>query len=86
MFRTAKKHLVISVAQVTEISMGEFIIHGSALWLNPMTSLGRMRKEPELTVFSKYNSAFIQTSTSHTVFIILKCRAGSVLTVLFPVV
>ncbi|XP_053469750.1 rho guanine nucleotide exchange factor TIAM2 [Ictalurus furcatus] len=37
--------------EVTEISMGEFILHGSALWLNPMTSLGRMRKEPELTIF-----------------------------------
>ncbi|XP_060722248.1 rho guanine nucleotide exchange factor TIAM2 isoform X3 [Tachysurus vachellii] len=37
--------------EVTEISMGEFIVHGSALWLNPMTSLGRMRKEPELTIF-----------------------------------
>lgn len=44
------------VAQVTEISMGEFIVHGSALWLNPMTSLGRMRKEPELTIFSEYDS------------------------------
>ncbi|TSP57642.1 T-lymphoma invasion and metastasis-inducing protein 2 [Bagarius yarrelli] len=37
--------------EVTEISMGEFIIHGSALWLNPMASLGRMKKEPELTIF-----------------------------------
>ncbi|XP_062857801.1 rho guanine nucleotide exchange factor TIAM2 isoform X2 [Trichomycterus rosablanca] len=37
--------------EVTEISMGEFILHSSALWLNPMTSLGRMRKDPELTVF-----------------------------------
>ncbi|KAI4883792.1 hypothetical protein NFI96_006668 [Prochilodus magdalenae] len=37
--------------EVTEISMGEFIIHSSALWLNPMPSLGRMRKDPELTLF-----------------------------------
>ncbi|XP_076873915.1 rho guanine nucleotide exchange factor TIAM2 isoform X2 [Brachyhypopomus gauderio] len=37
--------------EVTEISMGEFLIHSSALWLNPMTSLGRMRKEPDLTLF-----------------------------------
>ncbi|KAI5608065.1 T-lymphoma invasion and metastasis-inducing protein 2-like [Silurus asotus] len=37
--------------EVTEISMGEFIVHGSALWLNPMTSLGKIRKEPELTIF-----------------------------------
>ncbi|MCI4389625.1 hypothetical protein PGIGA_G00100290 [Pangasianodon gigas] len=37
--------------EVTEISMGEFIVHGSALWLNPMTSMGRIRKEPELTIF-----------------------------------
>ncbi|XP_051500762.1 rho guanine nucleotide exchange factor TIAM2-like isoform X2 [Myxocyprinus asiaticus] len=37
--------------EVTEISMGEFIIHSSALWLNPLPSLGRMRKDPELTLF-----------------------------------
>uniref|UniRef100_A0A3B1IM47 TIAM Rac1 associated GEF 2b n=1 Tax=Astyanax mexicanus TaxID=7994 RepID=A0A3B1IM47_ASTMX len=37
--------------EVTEISMGEFIIHSSALWLNPMPSLGRMRKDPQLTLF-----------------------------------
>ncbi|XP_066532797.1 rho guanine nucleotide exchange factor TIAM2 [Hoplias malabaricus] len=37
--------------EVTEISMGEFIVHSSALWLNPMPSMGRMRKDPELTLF-----------------------------------
>ncbi|KAA0708913.1 T-lymphoma invasion and metastasis-inducing protein 2 [Triplophysa tibetana] len=37
--------------EVTEISMGEFIIHSSARWLNPLPSLGRMRKDPELTLF-----------------------------------
>uniref|UniRef100_A0A8C6PRU0 TIAM Rac1 associated GEF 2 n=1 Tax=Nothobranchius furzeri TaxID=105023 RepID=A0A8C6PRU0_NOTFU len=37
--------------EVTEISMGEFLMHSSALWLNPHPSLGRMRKDPELTVF-----------------------------------
>ncbi|XP_051510631.1 rho guanine nucleotide exchange factor TIAM2 isoform X1 [Myxocyprinus asiaticus] len=37
--------------EVKEISMGEFIIHSSALWLNPLPSLGRMRKDPELTLF-----------------------------------
>ncbi|XP_056118615.1 rho guanine nucleotide exchange factor TIAM2 isoform X1 [Rhinichthys klamathensis goyatoka] len=37
--------------EVTEISMGEFIIHSSALWQNPLPSLGRMRKDPELTLF-----------------------------------
>ncbi|XP_065124938.1 rho guanine nucleotide exchange factor TIAM2 [Paramisgurnus dabryanus] len=37
--------------EVTEISMGEFIIHSSARWLNPLPSLGRMRKAPELTLF-----------------------------------
>lgn len=42
-----------SLSQVTEISMGEFIIHSSALWQNPLPSLGRMRKDPELTLFRK---------------------------------
>ncbi|XP_028251019.1 T-lymphoma invasion and metastasis-inducing protein 2 isoform X2 [Parambassis ranga] len=37
--------------EVTEISMGEFLMHSSVVWLNPHPSLGRMRKDPELTVF-----------------------------------
>ncbi|CAB1340414.1 unnamed protein product, partial [Coregonus sp. 'balchen'] len=37
--------------EVTEISMGEFLIHSSLKWLNPLPSLGRMRKDPELTLF-----------------------------------
>ncbi|XP_024121621.1 T-lymphoma invasion and metastasis-inducing protein 2 isoform X1 [Oryzias melastigma] len=37
--------------EVTEISMGEFLVHSSVVWLNPHPSLGRMRKDPEITVF-----------------------------------
>ncbi|XP_034713997.1 T-lymphoma invasion and metastasis-inducing protein 2 isoform X2 [Etheostoma cragini] len=37
--------------EVTEISMGEFLMHSSVVWLNPHTSLGRMRKNPDMTVF-----------------------------------
>ncbi|KAK2855830.1 hypothetical protein Q5P01_004565 [Channa striata] len=37
--------------QVTEISMGEFLVHSSVVWLNPLASLGRLRKEPQLTLF-----------------------------------
>ncbi|CAK6969604.1 rho guanine nucleotide exchange factor TIAM2 [Scomber scombrus] len=37
--------------QVTEISMGEFLAHSSVVWLNPLPCLGRLRKEPELTLF-----------------------------------
>uniref|UniRef100_A0A087XGU0 TIAM Rac1 associated GEF 2 n=1 Tax=Poecilia formosa TaxID=48698 RepID=A0A087XGU0_POEFO len=37
--------------EVTEISMGEFLMHSSVVWLNPHPSLGRMRKDPEITVF-----------------------------------
>ncbi|XP_061698908.1 rho guanine nucleotide exchange factor TIAM2 isoform X2 [Syngnathoides biaculeatus] len=37
--------------EVTEISMGEFLLHSTAVWLNPHPSLGRMRKDPEITVF-----------------------------------
>ncbi|KAM9466722.1 rho guanine nucleotide exchange factor TIAM2 isoform 2-T4 [Clarias gariepinus] len=40
-----------SEKEVTEISMGEFLMHSSVMWLNPLPSLGRMKKEPELTVF-----------------------------------
>uniref|UniRef100_A0A8P4K1X8 TIAM Rac1 associated GEF 2 n=1 Tax=Dicentrarchus labrax TaxID=13489 RepID=A0A8P4K1X8_DICLA len=37
--------------EVAEISMGEFLMHSSVVWLNPHPSLGRMRKDPEMTVF-----------------------------------
>ncbi|KAM7368297.1 hypothetical protein PAMP_014531 [Pampus punctatissimus] len=37
--------------QVTEISMGEFLAHSTVVWLNPLPCLGRLRKEPELTLF-----------------------------------
>uniref|UniRef100_H2TH49 TIAM Rac1 associated GEF 2 n=1 Tax=Takifugu rubripes TaxID=31033 RepID=H2TH49_TAKRU len=37
--------------EVTEISMGEFLAHSTAVWLNPHPSLGRVRKDPEMTVF-----------------------------------
>ncbi|CAL8314218.1 unnamed protein product [Lota lota] len=37
--------------EVTEISMGEFLIHAPVVWLNPLSSLGRMRKDPDLTLF-----------------------------------
>ncbi|CAB1330747.1 unnamed protein product [Coregonus sp. 'balchen'] len=37
--------------EVTELTMGEFLMHSSVIWLNPHSSLGRMRKDPEMTVF-----------------------------------
>ncbi|XP_056872773.1 rho guanine nucleotide exchange factor TIAM2-like isoform X1 [Takifugu flavidus] len=37
--------------QVTEISMAEFLVHSSVVWLNPLPHLGRLRKEPKLTLF-----------------------------------
>ncbi|XP_030643226.1 T-lymphoma invasion and metastasis-inducing protein 2 [Chanos chanos] len=37
--------------EVTEISMGDFLMHSSVMWLNPFPSLGRVRKEPKLTLF-----------------------------------
>lgn len=44
---------LVSLTQVTEISMGEFLLHSSVVWLNPHPSLGRMRKDPEMTVFGE---------------------------------
>lgn len=43
----------VCLSQVTEISMGEFLMHSSVVWLNPHPSLGRMRKDPEMTVFGE---------------------------------
>lgn len=33
--------------------MGEFLAHSTAVWLNPHPSLGRLRKDPEMTVFGE---------------------------------
>lgn len=33
--------------------MGEFLVHSSVVWLNPHPSLGRIRKDPEMTVFGE---------------------------------
>lgn len=33
--------------------MGEFLTHSTAVWLNPHPSLGRIRKDPEMTVFGE---------------------------------
>ncbi|XP_052010092.1 rho guanine nucleotide exchange factor TIAM2 isoform X1 [Xyrauchen texanus] len=40
-----------SEKEVTEISMGQFLMHSSVMWLNPFPSLGRMKKDPDLNVF-----------------------------------
>lgn len=37
--------------QVTELSMGELLMHSTVSWLNPFLSLGKARKDLELTVF-----------------------------------
>lgn len=42
------------VFQVTELSMGELLLHSPVAWLNPFLSLGKARKDLELTVFGKY--------------------------------
>ncbi|XP_060908759.1 rho guanine nucleotide exchange factor TIAM2-like [Labrus mixtus] len=40
-----------SGAEKQEISMGEFLVHSPVVWLNPLPSLGRLRKDPEITLF-----------------------------------
>ncbi|XP_058145713.1 rho guanine nucleotide exchange factor TIAM2 [Dasypus novemcinctus] len=37
--------------EVTELSMGELLMHSTVSWLNPFLSLGKTRKDFELTVF-----------------------------------
>ncbi|KAM9004497.1 T-lymphoma invasion and metastasis-inducing protein 2 isoform X1 [Sarcophilus harrisii] len=37
--------------EVTELSMGELLLHSTVSWLNPFLSLGKTRKDLELTVF-----------------------------------
>lgn len=48
--------------KVTEISMGEFLAHSTAVWLNPHPSLGRIRKDPEMTVFGESRNSFPRIS------------------------
>ncbi|XP_061480178.1 rho guanine nucleotide exchange factor TIAM2 isoform X2 [Rhineura floridana] len=38
--------------EVTELSMGELLMHSTVAWLNPFLSLGKTRKDLELTVFA----------------------------------
>lgn len=42
--------------------MGEFLMHSSVVWLNPHPSLGRVRKDPEMTVFGKSAVPPLETS------------------------
>lgn len=42
-----------NLIQVTELSMGELLMHSTVTWLNPFPSLGKARKDLELTVFGK---------------------------------
>ncbi|XP_069708195.1 rho guanine nucleotide exchange factor TIAM2 isoform X3 [Phaenicophaeus curvirostris] len=37
--------------EVTELSMGELLMHSTVSWLNPFPSLGKARKDLDLTVF-----------------------------------
>ncbi|XP_020656894.3 rho guanine nucleotide exchange factor TIAM2 isoform X1 [Pogona vitticeps] len=37
--------------EVTELSMGELLLYSTVLWLNPFPSLGKTRRDLELTVF-----------------------------------
>lgn len=44
---------MFNLIQVTELSMGELLMHSTVSWLNPFPSLGKARKDLELTVFGK---------------------------------
>lgn len=50
--------------------MGQFLMHSSVIWLNPFPSLGRIKKDPELTVFGKdflfsYNNVVVSCAKIH---------------------
>uniref|UniRef100_A0A2K6MPC8 TIAM Rac1 associated GEF 2 n=1 Tax=Rhinopithecus bieti TaxID=61621 RepID=A0A2K6MPC8_RHIBE len=50
--------------EVTELSMGELLMHSTVSWLNPFLSLGKARKDLELTVFGYFKRAVILPSNS----------------------
>ncbi|XP_033002797.1 T-lymphoma invasion and metastasis-inducing protein 1 isoform X3 [Lacerta agilis] len=37
--------------EVADLSMGDLLLHTTVIWLNPPTSLGKWKKEPELAAF-----------------------------------
>ncbi|NWS96433.1 TIAM1 protein, partial [Mionectes macconnelli] len=37
--------------EVADLSMGDLLLHNTVIWLNPPTSLGKWKKEPELAAF-----------------------------------
>lgn len=49
--------LLVFTMQVTELSMGELLMHSTVSWLNPFLSLGKARKDIELTVFGWYSGS-----------------------------
>ncbi|XP_061899606.1 rho guanine nucleotide exchange factor TIAM2-like isoform X3 [Entelurus aequoreus] len=44
-------HVFQQLASDSQVSTGDFLVHSSVLWLNPPPGLGRLKKEPELTLF-----------------------------------
>uniref|UniRef100_A0A672NWD4 TIAM Rac1 associated GEF 2 n=1 Tax=Sinocyclocheilus grahami TaxID=75366 RepID=A0A672NWD4_SINGR len=65
--------------EVTEISMGQFLVHSSVIWLNPFPSLGRMKKDPELNVFGEalvfsHETIFLYKQVRNRNRVSVKCR------------
>lgn len=39
------------IKEVADLSMGDLLLHSTVVWLNPPTSLGKWKKDPELATF-----------------------------------
>lgn len=37
--------------QVADLSMGDLLLHTNVTWINPPTSLGKWKKEPQMATF-----------------------------------
>jgi hypothetical protein len=41
-------------SQVADLSMGDLLLHATVAWLNPPSSLGKWKKEPQLATFGTF--------------------------------
>ena len=44
----------VHLSQVADLSMGDLLLHATVAWLNPPSSLGKWKKEPQLATFGTF--------------------------------
>uniref|UniRef100_A0A673JSP1 T-lymphoma invasion and metastasis-inducing protein 1-like n=1 Tax=Sinocyclocheilus rhinocerous TaxID=307959 RepID=A0A673JSP1_9TELE len=47
--------------EVADLSMGDLLLHTSVTWINPSSSLGKCKKEPQLATFGTFSAQLFAT-------------------------